>query len=285
MFLLDNPEITVTVDELDPVTEAEKLKQQFEELLHFILESMGGVDLNVLKLQIAMFFQSETISTPEIRDISDTLQSMTTPQSVLNFLIIGRYVGYLNFEFIKAFQKVLKSDQLEKKIEEYEKNHIAFLKLFSFNDILNAFKKRSSLAPASVVIGLPKFKVRLQKPWLGRSVFDWVEVFQKVSTSTSLPSLIIESIERNCIVLTYAVLPLFISSVFRDLEDPLVKKQLENEGVSIELSSHLLKLGTKDEEYIAKVSLHDMQCTLSIHNTKQINGSFHSSHWNVVVLQ
>ena len=258
MFLLDNPEITVTVDELDPVTEAEKLKQQFEELLHFILESMGGVDLNVLKLQIAMFFQSETISTPEIRDISDTLQSMTTPQSVLNFLIIGRYVGYLNFEFIKAFQKVLKRDQLEKKIEEYEKNHIAFLKLFSFNDILNAFKKRSSLAPASVVIGLPKFKVRLQKPWLGRSVFDWVEVFQKVSTSTSLPSLIIERIERNCIVLTYAVLPLFISSVFRDLEDPLVKKQLENKGVSIELSSDLLQLGTKDEECTTKVSLHDI---------------------------
>ena len=117
MFLLDNPETNVKVDELDPVTEAEKLKQQFEEL-YFILQSMGGVDLNVLKLEIAMFFQSETISSPEIQDISHMLQSMTTLQSVLNFLIIGKYVGYLNFELIKAFQKVLKSDQLEKKIEE-----------------------------------------------------------------------------------------------------------------------------------------------------------------------
>ena len=262
MFLLDNPEINVKVDELDPVAEAEKLKQQFEELLHFIVESIGGVNVNALKLQIAMFFQSETISSREIQNISDTLQSMTTPESVLNFLIIGKYVGYFNFELIKAFQKILKSDQLEKKIEEYEKNHIAFLKLFSFSAILDAFKQYPNLAPASV-IGLPKFKVRLQKPWLGRSMFTWVEVFQKVSTSTSPSSLIIESIERNCIVLTYAVLPCFISSVFRDLEDPLVKKQLENEGVSIELSSDLLKLGNKDEEYTAKVSLHDIQCTLS----------------------
>ena len=102
------------VDKIDPVAEAEKLKQQFEELLLFILESMGGVDLNVLKFQISMFFHCETISSPEIRHISDTLQSMITPQNVLNFLIMGKYVGYLNFELIKTFQKVLKSDQLEK---------------------------------------------------------------------------------------------------------------------------------------------------------------------------
>ena len=262
-MLLDYPETNVKVDKLDPVAEAEKLKQQFEELLLFILKSIGGVDLSVLKFQISMFFQCETISSPEIRAISDTLQSMITPQNVLNFLIMGKYVGYLNFELIKAFQKVLKSDQLEKKIEEYEKNHIAFLKLFSFNAILNAFKQHPDLAPASV-IGLPKFKVRLQTPWDGRSVFQWVEFFQEVSTSSTWPSsLIIDSIERNCIVLTYAVLPCFISSVFKDLEDPLLKKQLENEGVSIELSSDLLQLGTEDEEYTTRVSLHDI---LYLHN-------------------
>ena len=185
MFLLDNPE-----------TEAEKLKQQFEELLHFILESIGGVDLDELKSEIAMFFQSEPITSPEIRDISDMLQSITTPQSVLNFLIIGKYVGYLNFELIKVFQKVLKSDQLEKKIKEYEKSHIGFLNLCGFNAILNAFKRCPSLAPASI-IGLPKFKVRLQRPWLGKSVYTWVEVFQKVSMSTSLSSLIIVGIETE----------------------------------------------------------------------------------------
>ena len=86
MFLLDNTETSVKVDELDPVTEAEKLKQHFEELLCYILKSIGGVDLNDLKLEIAIFFQYETISSLQIRDISNTLQSMTTPQSVCKIL-------------------------------------------------------------------------------------------------------------------------------------------------------------------------------------------------------
>ena len=211
-YFLDSPEANAEeLDKLDPVAEAEKLKRQFEELLVFILESMGDVDLDVLKLRIAWFFNSEIVSTPDIREISDTLQSITTPQNVLNFLILRKFVGYLNFELITAFQKALKSDELKGKIEEYEKNHIAFLKLFSFNAIIEAFTRRPDLGPVSI-IGLPNYKVRLQKPWDGRSVYAWKEVFEKKSMSNWPANLIIAHIEKNCIVLVYTVLPWFTSA-------------------------------------------------------------------------
>ena len=194
---------------------------------------MGDVDLDVLKLRIAWFFNSENVSTPDIQAITDILQSITTPQNVLNFLVIRKFVGYLNFELITAFQKSLKSDELTRKIEEYEKHHIAFLKFFSFNAIIEAFTKRPDLGPVSV-IGLPNYTVRLQKPWDGKSVYAWKEVFEKKSMSNWPANLIITHIEKNCIVLVYAVLPFFISSV---LEDSTLKKQLENEGVTVELPS------------------------------------------------
>ena len=143
-----------------------------------------------------MFLNCEVVSEPEILNISNTLQSIITPQNLLSFLIINKYVGYLNFELIKVFQKVLKSVQLGKEIEEYEKNYIAFLKLFDFNAILDAFKQHPSLAPGSI-IGLPKFKFRLQRPWLGRCVFTWAEVFHMLSMSTRPPSSLIDSIEQS----------------------------------------------------------------------------------------
>ena len=61
------------------------------------------------------------------------------------------------------------------------------------------------------------------------------------------PSLIIVGIERNCIVLTYGVLPFFIPSVVRDLEDSDIMKQHENAGVSVELPTDRIKFGRQDD--------------------------------------
>ena len=221
------------LDKLNPVVEAEKLKQDFEELLVAILVSLAGVDLDDLKLRISWYFNSEQQITPEIQEILDQLQSKTTPQSILSFCITRYFIGYLNFELIKAFQKAVKSEEMKTKIEKYEEKHDAFLHNFSFNAIIEAFKNRPELAPVSV-IGLPKFTVRLKSPWEGKSVYAWKEVIERRCTWP--PHLIIVSIDKNCIVIKYALLPFFISSVLRDLNDPHVLELLERELVRVDLS-------------------------------------------------
>ena len=221
------------IDKLNPIVEAGNLKQDFEELLVAILDAVRGVDLDNLKLRISWFFNAEGFITADVQAILDQLQSLTTPQNVLNFLITRNFIGYLNYELTKAFQKAVKSDQLKAKIEEYEDKHDAFLHHFSFNAIIEAFRQRPNLAPVSVV-GLPQLIVRLKTPWEGRSVYEWKEVLAKLFTWP--PHLIIVSIEKNCIVIKYAVLPLFVSSVLRDLKDPHVFELLKRELATVEFS-------------------------------------------------
>ena len=245
---LDSPVMNVTeeVDKLDPVVEAEKLKQEFEELLVVILESLVGVDLDDLKFRITWFFNAAGINTPEVQAIIDELQSIPTPQIVLNFLISRNIIGYLNYQLIKAFQKAVKNDEVKVKIMEYEDKHDAFLYHFSFNAIIEAFKSNPDLAPVST-IGLPKFTVQLKDPWEGKRVYQWKEVLDRMFTWS--PHLIVVSLERKCIVLTYAVLPFFISSVVQDLETPSIIKQLELEGVIVKLSSDILKSEKWDDKW------------------------------------
>ena len=244
---LDSPVMNVTeeVDKLDPVVEAEKLKQEFEELLVVILKSLVGVDLDDLKLRISWFFNAARENTPDVQAIIDELQSKPSPQIVLNFLISRNIIGYLNYQLIKAFQKAVKNDEVKAKIEKYEEKHDTFLYHFSFNAIIEAFKTYPDLAPVST-IGLPNFTVQLKEPWEGKRVYQWKEVLDRMFTWS--PHLIVVSLERK-FVLTYAVLPFFISSVVQDLETPSIIKQLELEGVSVKLSSDILKSEKWDDKW------------------------------------
>ena len=235
--------VEMEVDKHDPVVEAEELQRVFEELLAVVSQSLGGVDLDNLKVRISCFFNAEGHITTAIQAILDELLSKTTPSDVLNFLIIRNFIGYLNYELLNTFQKAGNSYMMKAKIEEYEKKHNEFLRQFSLNAIADAFKQYPNLAPASV-IGLPKLTITLNDTWEGKSAYKWKECFQKMLTSSSY--LTIVRITRNCIVLTYAVLPLFISSVVKDLEDHPLLKHLEIEDVTIEPSSDLLKLGKQD---------------------------------------
>ena len=206
---------------------------------------MNGVDTGILKLRLNWFVSNEKQNTPPVQEYLDKLESVKTPQGVLNYLINKNFIGYLNYELLKVFQKVVQSDELQFKITKYEEHHDEFLRLANFNTIIDVFKQHPKLAPASP-IGLPEFKIRLDTPWNDRNIYSWNELVEK---QFNWPSHIyIVSISRNCIILTYSVLPFFAPAVVRDLTNPDALALLESQGVSVvELSNDLLKLGTEVE--------------------------------------
>ena len=206
---------------------------------------MNGVDTGILKLHLNWFVSAEKQNTPPVQEHLDKLESLLTPQSILNYLINKNFIGYLNYELLKVFQKVVQSDELQFKITKYEEHHDEFLRLANFNIIIDVFKQHPKLAPASP-IGLPEFKIRLDTPWNDRNIYSWNELVEK---QFNWPSHIyIVSISRNCIILTYSVLPFFAPAVVRDLTNPDALALLESQGVSVvELSNDLLKLGTEVE--------------------------------------
>ena len=176
------------------------------------------------------------------------LQSILTADAILNYLIASDFIGYLNYELLNVFQKVVKSDKLESEIRQYELQHDAFLKTTNFNTIVDVFKKHPELAPASP-IGLPKFSIRLQAPWEGRNIYSWKEMLEKRFIWP--PYVIIESISRNCIIVTYCVLPFIAQAVVKDLTNKDVLIVLQSEGIIVELSSDddlVTKLKTTTEQ-------------------------------------
>ena len=72
-------------------------------------------------------------------------------------------------------------------------------------------------------------------------MYEWKEFLQKRFNWP--PDLVIKTISKNCVILTYAVLPVFVLSVVRDLSDPHVLSELESEGVRVHF---LFNLGRQD---------------------------------------
>ena len=59
--------------------------------------------------------------------------------------------------------------------------------------------------------------------------------------------LLIDKIEKNCILIQYAVLPFFVSAVVRDLTNPLVIAELRQMDIRVELSAELKNIPFYDD--------------------------------------
>jgi len=136
---------------------------------------------------------------------------------------------------------MVESEKLKTNIERYERNHDEFIQSFSFNTIMEVFSRHRNLAPVSH-IGLPEFEVRLEAPWNDKVVYEWTEFFQLQSSWP--PYLYVTGISRMCIVIIYAVLPVFVLSVVKDLTNPKILKELEDNGATVHLSKELLEMSS-----------------------------------------
>ena len=236
--------ISVQSDQANVVSTAKKLKEEFEDLLLLVKRSVSDINLGNFRLRLTWFLSSEKQNTPAVQEHLDILENLPTAPAVLNYLISRNFIGYLNYELLKVFQKEVQSDELQSGIKHYEQHHDAFLKLANFSTIVDTFKQHPELAPASP-IGLPEFTVQFEASWGGKSIYKWKELLERQFNWP--PHIYIVSISRNSIILTYSVLPFFAPAVVRDLTNQDVLALLESQGVKIELSPHLLKLGEELE--------------------------------------
>ena len=132
-----------------------------------------------------------------------------------------------------------KLQKLKACIEKYDTKHDEFLLSVNFNTIIEVFKEYPALAPVSH-IGLPEFKIHLKSPWKNKRVYEWTEFFE--SHLTWPPYLFVTEVSKSSIILTYAVLPIFVSSVVKDLTNPEVLRELEEIGINVQLSKELLEI-------------------------------------------
>ena len=205
-----------------------------------IYQSLHEVDVGDLKLHINLFLRSENTITRPVQELLDRLQSLMTPDSVLNFLINRKFLGYLNYELIKVFPKIVKTNMMQSAIDKYEEKYKQFLSPNSFNTLVEVFQQYPKFAPDSP-IGLPEFEIHLERPWEEKSIYDWRNFLDKEFLSSWPSHLIVQAIVKNCIILTYVVLPFFVPAVLEDLTNHQVLENLKKQGITVDLS----KLETK----------------------------------------
>ena len=216
---------------MNAVEQAKQLKEDFKDFLVLVNQETRDVSVSNLKIRINWHMTYEEDDNECIEKYLEQLDSKSTTEEVLTWLIRRKFVGYLNYNLIKVvYLKVSKSHILQQSMEEYEKKYEAFLKL-GFSSSIEIFKD-PDLAP-SCPVGLPSFSIRLGTPWNGASIYSWKEFIMKRFSWP--PDLLIIDVEKNCVIITYAVLPFFKSSVLRDFEDPTVLRELEENEVIVDL--------------------------------------------------
>ena len=235
------------------VSGAKHLQKEFKKLLIVAYHVISAVDVGLFKLCVNYFFSSEKQTTPQILEQLTELDAIPTSLGVLNFVVRNNFIGYLNYKLLKEFQsmvymaeseelgniELVGSKKLKAGIEKHDTKHDEFMLSVNFNTIIEVFKEYPALAPVSH-IGLPEFKIHLKSPWKNKRVYEWTEFFE--SHLTWPPYLFVTKVSKSSIILTYAVLPIFVSSVVRDLTNLKLLRDLEEIGINVQLSRELLEM-------------------------------------------
>ena len=235
------------------VSSAEKLKQSFDALLFMLVSVISQANINLLwlKLKINLFLQYARETTSEVQPILDDMEDRChSPERVILFLVNRNLLGYLNFELLNVFKQFLTENyEVSDKIAEYRSMHKVFI-CQNLKNIVKVFREKPRLAPASIV-GLPEITVNLQSPWLGKSYYQWKEIMENI---VDWPDhLLIKSIDINCVIIKYHVLPFILSRVVNDLTDETTIRRFSAVGATFTISSEVLELARTDSEWISSV--------------------------------
>ena len=236
------PLIEKSSDDLSSVVfAAERLKESFESLLFLMVSVIGQANINLvwLKLRINLFLQYAREVTPEVQSILDELEVHGhSPEGVVFFLV--------NRIFMKFLEG---NDIVNSKFADYRLKHKAFINQ-NLKNIVHVFRKNPRLAPASVV-GLPTIKVHLTEPWQGKSYYQWKEIMENI---VDWPDhLLIKSIDINCVIITYHVLPFILSRVVNDLTNETIIRRFSAVGATFTISSEVLELARTDSQWISSI--------------------------------
>ena len=240
-------------DTASVVSSAEKLRQSFDALLFMLVSVISQANINLLwlKLKINLFLQYARETTPEVQPILDDMEDRChSAEGVVLFLVNRNLLGYLNFELLNVFKQFLTENyEISDKIAEYKSMHKVFI-CQNLKNIVQVFREKPRLAPASIV-GLPEITVNLQSPWLGKSYYQWKEIIENI---VDWPDhLLIKSIDINCVIITYHVLPFILSRVVNDLTNETIIKRFSAVGATFTISSEALELARTDSEWISSV--------------------------------
>ena len=194
--------------------------------------------MNIDNFRIPDFFQAHhpIILKNDSQGYWTDLKNCKSAEDLFLCLKKGNLICYFNYKIVEVFLKILRNDRaLNSFLEDYKREFIKLLD-YNFPSIVQVFHN-VQIAPATPGIGLPNFTLRIGTKCKHSNLYTLFEdVFEMRRFSWARHLLILDATLQNCILVKYAVLPFFVSSVIKDLSDPEVIAWLEHQDITIELS-------------------------------------------------
>ena len=222
------------IEEVQELTEiAYKLRDDsFPTLYIAVRQSLEAhnVTLHDAKDLICLALSQNHFSSQEMEMYTAKLERVNDMKDLLAFLLNHHFIGYINYALLRRISKLANDSNINSQFEHYEQKCKALFKKASVEDIMEMFHQYPDLKPLTA-IGLPRIVLRLKKHWCLKPFHTWNTTFAvKVSSSDFC---LLHEIKKNCVLITYAVLPSALPAVLKDLRDPAVLKELEDIGVTV----------------------------------------------------
>ena len=212
---------------------ANELQGKYDSLVLAVKNSLESnrIDVENAKLLINGCLKRKASVVPELIPCINILKKINDFKSFFEFLSEYDFIGYLNYKLLKKLiTELVKDDnEISKRFFEYEKEYAKLLSAASFEDLIPFFEKQSDLSPTAP-LGLPYVSFRLERPWLLTSVYTWISTFGEFSWSYYA---LLKQLRKNCVIITYAILPCVLDDVMRDLKDPVILNKLEDKGITV----------------------------------------------------
>uniref|UniRef100_A0A1X7SXW4 Death domain-containing protein n=1 Tax=Amphimedon queenslandica TaxID=400682 RepID=A0A1X7SXW4_AMPQE len=221
--LLVNPGVRNLERRIDQVPNlrdiANELQNKFDYLVLAVKKSLesNSIDVEDAKMLIHGCLKRKTTAVPELMPCIDILEG-------------------------KLIELVKDDNEISRRFFEYEKEYAKLLSAASFEDLIPFFEQQSDLSPTAP-LGLPYICFRLGSPWLHSRFYTWVSTFGEFSWSYYA---ILKQLRKNCVIITYAILPCVLNDVRRDLKDPLILKKLKDHNITV------IELPQEEEDFDGK---------------------------------
>ncbi|XP_019860208.1 PREDICTED: uncharacterized protein LOC109588491 [Amphimedon queenslandica] len=238
--LLVNPGVRNLERRVDQVPNlrdiANELQNKFDYLVLAVKKSLestctcNSIVVEDAKMLIRGCLRRKITAVPELMPCIYILEGVNDLKSFFDFLSNHDFIGYLNYKLLKKLIELVKDDnEISRRFFEYEKEYAKLLSAASFEDLIPFFEQQSDLSPTAP-LGLPYICFRLGSPWLHSRFYTWVSTFGEFSWSYYA---ILKQLRKNCVIITYAILPFVLDDVIRDLKDPVILKKLEDKGITV----------------------------------------------------
>ena len=232
--------------------ELEKIACTLQKTFHMLTnEVKDSVIKNVNLDKVKTFVDQELKLSIRIREGSGMeayrheLRAIDDVNKYFFFLYEHDFFGYLNYILLKRIGELIKDDNIISKFDEYEKLYVQLISKATFKDLMSVFHQDPSLKPAAP-IGLPDVVFHLDKLWLQKGFRDSITtIFFGYSW---FESCLLHELKKNCVIVTYAVLPSVVHDELESLKSPDVQQRFQDLGVRIELPDLIVEVIEGDSE-------------------------------------